>query len=54
MSTPTADTYPDLFWGYLLIWVLLSVYLIILGIKCSRLEKKISDSSKAPTSESTT
>ena len=41
MTQQTPDTYSALFWGYLVIWGLLTVYMVYLGFKCSRLEKKV-------------
>jgi CcmD family protein len=43
METPTPDTYPALFWGYLLIWGLLAAYILFLGFRCARLEKKLKE-----------
>jgi CcmD family protein len=37
MNTP--DTYPALFWGYVVIWSLLVGYTLFLGKKVGRLEK---------------
>lgn len=44
MDAPTPDTFPALFWGYLVVWGLLAVYIITLGVRCARLEKKLSGS----------
>lgn len=33
------DTYPDLFWGTSVVWVVLVVYLIVLGRKVAKLER---------------
>ena len=33
------DTFPSLFWGYLAIWAILSVYLISLGLRVKKLEQ---------------
>ena len=35
------NTFPDLFWGYTAIWLVLGVYIISLGIRLSRAERKI-------------
>lgn len=37
------NTFPDLFWAYTIIWILLSVYILYLGCKLSKLEKKFKD-----------
>lgn len=37
------DTFPDLFWGYSIIWGLLVVYIISLGRRLSRIENTSSD-----------
>ncbi len=42
MDTP--NTFPGLFWGYLVVWGLLSAYIISLGARLARLEKKNEDS----------
>ena len=34
------DTFPDLFWAYTIIWVILAVYIISLGFRLSKLERK--------------
>ncbi|MGA1191053.1 MAG: CcmD family protein [Bdellovibrionota bacterium] len=41
MNLQTPDTYPALFWGYFLIWTLLALYVLYLGVKCSRLERTV-------------
>lgn len=40
------DTFPSLFWAYTVIWTLLSGYLVFLGWKLCRLEKKIEGSER--------
>ena len=37
----TPDTFPSLFWAYTVVWVALSVYIITLGVRLSRLEKRL-------------
>lgn len=39
-SIPVPNTFPHLFWGYTVIWVLLCVYIVSLGFRVSKLEKK--------------
>ena len=41
MNLQTPDTYPALFWGYFLTWTLLALYVLYLGVKCSRLERDV-------------
>jgi CcmD family protein len=36
-----ADTYPSLFWGYLAIWLLLSCYILFLGLRLRKAEKDL-------------
>lgn len=36
-------TYPDLFWGYSIIWLLIGAYVLSLGIRLSRIEKKLNE-----------
>jgi len=38
----TPDTFPSLFWSYTAVWVVLAVYIVTLGVRLSRLEKRIS------------
>ncbi|MCB0328215.1 MAG: CcmD family protein [Bdellovibrionales bacterium] len=40
METPP-DTYQALFWAYLVVWGLLSAYILWLGVKCLRIEAKL-------------
>lgn len=49
MNLQTPDTYPALFWGYFLIWTLLAIYVLYLGVKCSRLERTVQSLSETPT-----
>lgn len=35
------DTYPSLFWGYTIIWVLVVLYSLWLGTRLCRIEKTI-------------
>jgi CcmD family protein len=37
--TEVPNTFPDLFWGYTFIWLLLSLYILYLGVRVRRLEK---------------
>ncbi|MBX7142894.1 MAG: CcmD family protein [Oligoflexia bacterium] len=34
------DTFPSLFWGYAVIWCLLGAYIVSLGFRLRRLERK--------------
>lgn len=34
------DTYPSLFYGYAVIWLIFGVYILSLGLRLSKLEKK--------------
>lgn len=38
----TPDTFPSLFWSYTAVWAVLAVYIVTLGVRLSRLEKKLS------------
>ena len=38
----TPDTFPSLFWSYTFVWAILAVYIITLGARLSRLEKRFS------------
>ncbi|MCI5066116.1 CcmD family protein [bacterium] len=40
MNPPPINTYPALFWGYLVVWSLLVLYTLWLGIRVSSLEKR--------------
>lgn len=40
---PVPDTFPALFWAYAFIWALLGIYIISLGIRLARIEKKVSE-----------
>ena len=33
------DTFPGLFWCYIVVWGLIVLYIIYLGRKCSKIEK---------------
>lgn len=37
------NTFPDLFWGYTAIWILLGLYIVYLGFRLARLEKRVRD-----------
>lgn len=37
----TPDTFPSLFWSYTVIWVVLVAYIVTLGARISRIEKKM-------------
>jgi CcmD family protein len=37
----TPDTYPSLFWAYTALWGALSIYIVTLGMRLSRLEKRL-------------
>ena len=38
--TQTPDTFPYLFWAYNIIWIMLCLYVVYLGVRIARLEKK--------------
>ena len=38
----TPDTFPSLFWSYTVVWAALSIYIITLGVRLSRLERRLS------------
>lgn len=38
----TPDTFPSLFWSYTVVWGVLVVYIVTLGVRVARLEKKLS------------
>ena len=37
------NTFPDLFWGYTAIWMIVSIYVLWLGCRVGRAEKKLKD-----------
>ena len=39
----TPDTFPSLFWSYNTIWLVLAVYIVTLGFRVSRLERRLSE-----------
>jgi CcmD family protein len=41
------DTYPDLFWSYTVVWVVLGVYIAILGARVAKLERSLSQLSSS-------
>jgi CcmD family protein len=41
------DTYPDLFWSYTVVWVVLGVYLVLLGARVAKLERSLSRQSSS-------
>lgn len=41
MNTP--DTFPPLFWGYTVIWLLIVAYFFILRLKVTKIEKRLED-----------
>ena len=42
----TPDTYPSLFAGYTVIWLLISAYVLHLGTRLRKLEKSKNDSNQ--------
>lgn len=42
----TPDTFPSLFWSYTAVWVVLGVYILSLGVRLRKVERKLDDSSK--------
>ncbi len=44
----TPDTFPSLFWSYTAVWVVLALYIVTLGARLSRLEKKLSQEKENP------
>jgi CcmD family protein len=40
----TPDTFPSLFWSYTVVWVVLSVYIATIGMRVSKIERKLSKS----------
>ncbi len=50
----TPDTFPSLFWSYTAVWVVLSVYIVTIGIRVAKVEKTLLQSKEsrddAPTS----
>jgi len=38
----TPDTFPSLFWSYTVVWGILAAYIVTLGVRLSRLEKRLS------------
>lgn len=43
----TPDTYPSLFWAYTALWGVLAIYIVTLGLRLSRLEKRLSKEREA-------
>ncbi len=43
----TPDTFPSLFWSYTAVWVILAVYIVTLGVRLSRVEKRFSKNEEA-------
>ena len=37
------DTFPTLMWAYNLIWALLAIYIVFIGRRLARAEKRLSD-----------
>jgi CcmD family protein len=35
------DTYPDLFWSYTAVWVILALYIGVLGRRLARIERAL-------------
>lgn len=42
----TPDTFPDLFWSYTVVWLMLGLYIVSLGFRVRRLEKELTKGSK--------
>jgi CcmD family protein len=38
----TPDTFPSLFWSYTVVWVVLSVYIVTIGLRVSKVERALS------------
>ena len=45
MNTP--DTYVDLFFGYTVIWLILGIYILTLGVRLKKLEKREGESGES-------
>ncbi len=43
----TPDTFPSLFWSYTAVWVVLSLYIVTLGIRLSRIERQMQQKDEA-------
>lgn len=43
----TPDTFPSLFWSYTVVWVVLSVYIALIGLRVSKVERTLSKSGEA-------
>lgn len=39
----TPDTFPSLFWSYTVVWGVLSAYIISLGVRISRVERRLNE-----------
>jgi CcmD family protein len=37
------DTYPDLFWAYTAVWVIVVLYVALMGTRLARLERLVRD-----------
>lgn len=44
------DTFPTLMWAYNLIWGLLAIYIVVIGRRLARAEKRLSDVTSGVTS----
>jgi CcmD family protein len=42
----TPDTFPALFWSYTAVWVILGVFILSLGVRLRKVEKKLGENSK--------
>jgi CcmD family protein len=47
-----ADTFPSLFWSYTVVWTFLALYIFWLGVRLSRLERKLGTLRKRDTTAS--
>lgn len=39
------NTFPGMFWSYLLVWIFLGGYILSMGVRLGRLERKFEDKS---------
>jgi CcmD family protein len=43
----TPDTFPSLFWSYTVVWGVLAAYIISLGVRVSRVEKRLQEKKRS-------
>ncbi len=41
------DTFNGMFWGYLVLWLLLTIYMVSLGLRVKKLESEATESKES-------